>query len=86
MIYFGSVVRRVKQRQVKYLNNRIESDHGKLKHLINLVRGFQSMKTAYATIKGFEVMRIFRKGQFNFLLYGRGPLAGVRLIESEFIF
>jgi hypothetical protein len=26
--------------------------------------GFQSMKTAYATIKGFEVMRMFRKGQF----------------------
>lgn len=27
--------------------------------------GFQSMKTAYATIKGFEVMRMFRKGQFR---------------------
>ena len=26
--------------------------------------GFQSMKTAYATIKGFEVMRMFKKGQF----------------------
>ena len=27
--------------------------------------GFQSMKTAYATIKGFEVMRMFKKGQFT---------------------
>jgi len=27
------------------------------------VRGFKSMKTAYATIKGFEVMRALRKGQ-----------------------
>ena len=44
------------------------------------------MKTAYATIKGFEVMRMFKKGQFNFWLYGRGPLAEVRLIESEFTF
>lgn len=82
----GLCAKSIKQRQVKYLNNRIESDHGKLKRLINPVRGFQSMKTAYATIKGFEVMRMFRKGQFNFWLYGRGSLAEVRLIESEFIF
>jgi transposase-like protein len=26
---------------------------------------FQSVKTANATIKGFEVMRMFRKGQFK---------------------
>jgi transposase, IS6 family len=26
--------------------------------------GFKSIKTAYATIKGFEVMRMFKKGQF----------------------
>ena len=30
-----------------------------LKILIKPMRGFQSMKTAYATIKGFEVMRMF---------------------------
>ncbi len=72
------------QRQVKYLNNRIEPDHGKLKRLINPVRGFQSLKTAFATIRGFEVMRMFRKGQFNMWLYGRGPLAEVRLIEELF--
>ena len=34
-------------RQVKYLNNIVEADHGKLKRLINPVRGFKSMKTAY---------------------------------------
>ena len=76
----------MKHRQVKYLNNRIESDHGKLKRLINPVRGFQSIKTAYATIKGFEVMRMFRKGQFNIWLYGRDHLAEVRLVENQFIF
>lgn len=74
------------QRQVKYLNNRIESDHGKLKRLINPVRGFQSLKTAFATIKGFEVMRMFRKGQFKFWLYGQEHLGEVRLIESQFSF
>jgi transposase-like protein len=31
--------------------------------LIKPVRGFKSMPTAYATIKGFEVMRALRKGQ-----------------------
>ena len=48
---------------MKYLNNVIEADHGKLKILIKPVRGFKSIPTAYATIKGFEVMRALRKGQ-----------------------
>jgi IS6 family transposase len=39
----------LEHQQVKYLT--IE---WKLKRLINPVRGFQSMKTAYATFKGFE--------------------------------
>ncbi|WP_410177054.1 DDE-type integrase/transposase/recombinase [Vibrio spartinae] len=67
------------QRQVKYLNNRIESDNGKLKRLIKPARGFQSLKTAFATIRGFEVMRMFRKGQFAHWLYGLAPLAEERL-------
>jgi transposase, IS6 family len=50
-------------RQVKYLNNVVEADHGKLKQLIRPVRGFKTLKTAYATIMGFEVMRALRKGQ-----------------------
>ena len=59
----------VKHTQIKYRNNRLESDHGKLKRLIHPVRGFQSMKTAYATIQGFEVMRMFKKGQFDIWLH-----------------
>jgi IS6 family transposase len=53
----------VEHRQVKYLNNRLEADHGGLKRLIKPTRGFQSTRTAYATIKGFEVMRMLRKRQ-----------------------
>jgi len=52
-------------RQVKYLNNLIEADHGKLKRLIKPTLGFKSMKTAYATIKGFEVMRMFKEKQLS---------------------
>ncbi|WP_344919384.1 IS6 family transposase, partial [Azospirillum formosense] len=33
-------------RQVKYLNNVVEADHGKLKQLIRPVRGFKTLKTA----------------------------------------
>ena len=61
----GKVPEFVELQQVKYLNNRLESDHGKLKRLIKPTLGFQSMRTAAATIKGFEVMRMFKKGQFD---------------------
>ena len=53
-------------RKVKYLNNRIESDHGKLKRLIKPMLGFKYMKSANATITGYETMRMFKKGQFNY--------------------
>ena len=66
----GSLSQRVEHHQIKDRNNRLEADHGKLKRLIKPARGFQSMKTAYATIKGFEVMRMFKKGQFNIWMYG----------------
>ncbi len=47
----------LEHRQIKYRNNVIECDHGKLKRIIGATLGFKSMKTAYATIKGIEVMR-----------------------------
>ena len=71
-------------RQVKYLNNSVEADHGKLKILIKPVRGFKSMKTAYATIKGFEIMHMFKKGQMNRWTYGQGLIGEIRLIERQF--
>lgn len=46
----------------KYLNNIIEADHGALKRVILPTRGFQTMKTGSVTIKGFEVMRMIRRG------------------------
>ena len=45
-------------RQVKYLSNIVEADHGKLKQLINPIREFKSKKTAYATIKGFVLIHV----------------------------
>ncbi|EJE0231369.1 IS6 family transposase [Escherichia coli] len=73
----------VEHRQIKYRNNVIECDHGKLKRIIGATLGFKSMKTAYATIKGIEVMRALRKGQASALYYG-DPLGEMRLVSRVF--
>ena len=52
----------VEHRTSKYLNNIIEADHGALKRVIRPTRGFQTMKTAAATLTGFETMRMIRRG------------------------
>lgn len=71
-------------RQVKYLNNVVEADHGKLKQLIRPVRGFKTLKTANATIKGFEVMRALRKGQAASFNMTRDMKGEARLVERAF--
>ena len=73
-----------RHRQVKYLNNVIEADHGKLKQLIRPVRGFKTLKTAYATIKGFEVMRALRKGQASIFALQGGIVGEARIVERAF--
>ena len=80
----GKCPNETKHRQVKYLNNVVEADHGKLKLLIRPMRGFKTLKTAYATIKGFEVMRALRKGQAEmFSLQGR-IVDEARIVERAF--
>ncbi|WP_346345842.1 DDE-type integrase/transposase/recombinase [Acetobacter thailandicus] len=80
----GKLPDTVQHRQVKYLNNVIEADHGKLRQLIRPVRGFKTLRTAYATIKGFEVMRALKKGQAKFFQLQEGIMGEVRLIERQF--
>ena len=81
----GQCSEALEHRQIKYLNNAVEVDNGKLKGLINPVRGFKSLKTAYATIKGFEVMHMFKKGQFNIWLSGQGIAGEIRLITNALV-
>ena len=57
----GKLSKHTRHRTSKYLNNIIEADHGGLKRVIHPMRGFQTMRTAYATIKGFEIMRMIRR-------------------------
>jgi transposase-like protein len=58
----GLLSKDVKHRTSKYLNNIIGADHGALKRVIRPTRGFQRMKTASATLTGFESMRMIRRG------------------------
>jgi transposase-like protein len=81
----GKCSAELEHRQVKYLNNIIESDHGKLKRLIKPTLGFKSMRTAYATIKGFEVMRMFKKGRFDIWKYGQGIQGEIRIITDNLL-
>ena len=74
----------MRHRQVKYLHNIVEADHGKLRQLIRPVRGFKTLKTAYATIKGFEVMRALRKGQAAAFVTQDGIVGEARVVERVF--
>ena len=69
---------------MKYLNHVVEADHGKLKPLIGPVHGFKTSKTAYATIKGFEVMRRLRKGQAGAFALEGGIVGEAKLVERAF--
>ena len=58
----GKLSAATRHQTCKCRNNIIEADHGALKQVIRPTRGFQTMRTAAATIKGFEVMRLIRGG------------------------
>ena len=74
----------VEHRTSKYLNNIIEIDHGALKRVIRPTRCFQRMKTASATLKGFEVMRMIRRGHCG--LAQSGVTGEIRLVNQLFGF
>ena len=50
-------------RQVKYLNNIVEQDHRRAQRLVRPGLGFGRLKTARATLAGYEAMAVIRKGQ-----------------------
>ncbi len=56
----------VEQRQIKYLNNGIESNHAPIKKMIVVTGGFKNQKRAWSTLQGFESLRMLNKGQLDF--------------------
>ena len=80
----GKCPTETRHRQVKYLNNVVEADHGKLKLFFRPVRGFNTLKTVYATIKGFEGMRALRKGLAENFALQSGVVGEARIVERAF--
>ena len=80
----GKCPNETRHRQVKYLDNVVEADHGKLELLIRPVRGCKTVKTAYATIKGFEVMRALRKGRAGIFALQDRIVGEARSVERAF--
>lgn len=80
----GLVPPTVEHRQAKYLNNRLEGDHAQLKRLIRPTLGFKSMRAARATITGFELMRMFRRGQFRLWVEAVGGGTEARFVNRLF--
>ena len=78
----GHLAHYVKHPASKYLNNIIEADHGALKRVIRPTRGFQTMKTAGATLTGFEIMRMIRRG--HCIQRERQATGEVRLVNQLF--
>ncbi|WP_439548878.1 IS6 family transposase [Falsiroseomonas sp.] len=61
----GVMLRFVRLRQSKYLNNIVEQDHRRVKRLIRPGLGFGSMRTARRTLAGYEAMAMIKKGQVH---------------------
>lgn len=78
----GLLANDVEHRTSKYLNNIIEADHGALKRVIRPTRGFQTMNTAAATLKGFEIMRMIRRG--HCIQRDRRATGEIRLVNQLF--
>src|SRR4051794_390153 len=56
-------LKRIKIRQIKYLNNRVEQDHRFIKWRVQNMLGFKSFESASRTLTGIEIVRMIKKGQ-----------------------
>ncbi|MBF9235496.1 IS6 family transposase [Microvirga alba] len=56
----------VKIRQSRYLNNRIEQDHRRIKRRVRPILGFQTVDTARVLLGGIEMIHMMRKGQAQY--------------------
>ena len=70
----GSIPRRVRLRQCKYLNNVIEQDHRTVKKRVRLAKGYGSFDSAWRTLQGIEAVNMIRKGRVRWL--AKGDAAG----------
>ena len=56
----------IRIRQSRYLNNRIEQDHRRIKRRVRPMLGFKSFASAGAILDGIEMVAMMRKRQARF--------------------
>ena len=79
----GTIRRRCKLRQCKYLNNVVEQDHRNVKRRSWLAKGYGSVATAWRTLRGIEAMDMIRKGRVR--RAGKGDVvAQVKFLSKLF--
>jgi transposase-like protein len=76
----GLLSKDVEHRTSKYLTNIIGADHAALKRVIRPTHGFQTMNTAAATLKGFEIMRMIRRS--HYIQRDRRAAGEIRLVNQ----
>jgi transposase-like protein len=59
----GELWRFTRHRRGRWLNNRVEQDHRRVKRRTGPMLGFQSFRTARRTLAGVEAMAMLTKGQ-----------------------
>ena len=59
----GELWRFTRHRRGRWLNNRVEQDHRRIKRRTGPTLGFQSFRTARRTLAGVETMAMLAKGQ-----------------------
>ena len=79
----GTLPRRVRLRQCKYLNNVVEQDHRTVKKRTWLAKGYGSFQSAWRTLEGIETMSMIRKGRVKWVAKG-DVMAQVRFIDNLF--
>jgi len=57
--------KRIKIRQNKYKNNIVEQDHRNIKRITRPMLGFKNFHCAQRKLKGIELMKMIKKGQFK---------------------
>jgi putative transposase len=63
LFLLGGIFLQIHIRQVKYLNNIVESDHRFIKKITKPMKGFKAFNSAAATLAGIELHHMLRKKQ-----------------------
>ena len=77
----GELWRFARHRRGRWLNNRVEQDHRRIKRLTRPMLGFQGFWTAKRTLAGIEAMAMLAKGQVRAV--PRGDMPAQRALYSK---